>query len=318
MTQTIDLVMFMIWTRLPLLRIINNLVFRISRGTSTLEILLIKILLLTKKIRCISNLNIIVIGGCPRSGTTLARALIGMHQKIACPQQECYFLMNIKNPAILKETFDFSLEEINKLGGKYEDIVSFAENVLRLYMQKEGKQLVALKAPIYVTIIDELFHHFPNMKFIHVLRDGRDAACSLRTFPKRKIANGEIVPINIRNPFDWGIRLWVSCVNRGRKWMKSDRYIEVKYEDLVNDSVNTVKRIFDFLGVEMPDKNQLLSFYKYEKGERHPQNIEVGRPIYKTAIGRMKTDMSENEKEMFKYLAGEMLMELGYEKDLDW
>ena len=305
------------------IRLVDDLIYRISRKNLTLNILVIRILLFTKKLRYISNLNVIVIGGCARGGTTLARALIGTHPKIACPQQECNILLYIdpfyiKDPVVLEEVFNFSTKEIDYLREKCEDTVYFAENALRLYMQKEGKQFVAVKKPLYVTIIDRLFHYFPNMRFIHVIRDGRDTACSLRTFPKRKLVNGKIAPTNRKNPFDLCIRLWAASVNRGRKWMKSDQYIEVKYEDLVNDTVNTMKRIYNFLGVEMPAKNQLLSFYKDEKDEKHLQTIGVGRPIYKKSIGRWKKDMNEREKEMFKRMAGDMLIELGYEKDLDW
>ena len=44
----------------------------------------------------------------------------------------------------------------------------------------------------------------------------------------------------------------------------------------------------------------------------------MGQPIYKTAIGRWKKDMNTREKELFKKMAGEMLIELEYEKDLNW
>jgi len=302
----------------PPMGIIDTLLYELSKKELNLDILLQK-MFTTKKAPNTSDLDIIVIGGCPRSGTTLARALIGMHPRIAAPQSECHFLASLKNPNYLKNIFDFSSKEIDNIKEEFdEETIRFIEYVLRLYMKKEGKQLVALKAPVYITLSDELFNRFPNMRLIHCLRDGRDVACSLRTFPKKRIVNWKAVPVKTRNSFGWCVRAWVAHVNSGRKSMKSDKYMEVKYEDLVYAPIITMKKIFDFLNLEMPDEDQLLSYYKFEKDEKHPQNIEIGRAIYEKSIARWKTDMSNGEKEKFKKMAGELLITLGYEKDLNW
>ena len=300
-------------------RIIDALIYIISRNTMTFDTLRFKSWLFTKKSKNNSDLNLIVIGGCPRSGTTLARALISMHPEIASPKKEYNVLMIIKKEDFLKDVFDFSTEEIKTLKTKYKDNVLLAENILKLYMKKEGKQLIAVKHPYHILIIDELFHYFPNMRFIHIVRDGRDTSCSIRTHPKREIINGEVVPLNTNNPFSWCIRRWTSCISQGWKWRKSNKYIEVKYEDLVNDPVNSIGKVFKFLGLELISKDKLLNFYKYEnQDEKHLQNIEVGQPLYKKTIGRWKKDMTAKEKEMFKKMAGEMLLELGYEDNLNW
>jgi len=300
-------------------RIIDALIYIISRNTMTFDTLRFKSWLFTKKSKNNSDLNLIVIGGCPRSGTTLARALISMHPEIASPKKEYNALMIIKKEVFLKDVFDLSTEEIKTLKTKYKDNVLLAENILKLYMKKEGKQLIAVKHPYHILIIDELFHYFPNMRFIHIVRDGRDTSCSIRTHPKREIINGEVVPLNTNNPVSWCIRRWTSCISQGWKWRKSNKYIEVKYEDLVNDPVNSMGKVFKFLGLEMISKDKLLNFYKYEnQDEKHLQNIEVGQPLYKKTIGRWKKDMTAKEKEIFKKMAGGMLIELGYEDNLNW
>ena len=315
----IDTYLYQIFLNFPATRMIDNLVYKFSKSKNNLDIILTKLSLLSQNVKNVSDLDVILIAGCPRSGTTLARALIGMHPGIACPQSECYFLTLLKSPDVLKSIFNFSAEEINNFKKIFnEDATSFAEHVLKFYMQKEKKQFVALKAPIYVTIVDEIFKHFPNMKFIHCIRDGRDVVCSLRTFPKRRFVKGEIVPTNIKNPFGACIKKWISHVKLGRRWMDSDQYFEVKYEDLVNNTQIAMKKIFDFIGVEMPSKEQLQSYYKYEKDEKHPQNIEIGKPIYKESIERWKTDLSIREQEKFKKLAGDLLIMLGYENDNNW
>jgi protein-tyrosine sulfotransferase len=304
----------------PPMRVLDNLIYQVSKKELNSNIFAYKMLLLTQNLKSVSDSNLVVIGGCPRSGTTLVRSLIGMHPKIASPQAECHFLYYLKYPSVLKFTFDFSSKEIEDIKKEFSkgDYIQYLEYLLGFYMRKEGKDLVAFKAPVYVAFLNTLFHRFPNMRFIHCIRDGRDVACSLRTFPKRMIVNKKIVPVKIKNPFAWCVRSWVAHVNSGRKYKGSERYIEVKYEDIVREPITGMKRVFDFLDLKMPDGDKLLSYYKFEKDEKHPQNIEIGRPIYEKSIGRWKTDMSDSEKKQFKKMAGKLLIDLGYEKDLDW
>lgn len=299
-------------------RIIDSLIYTLSGRTAIYETLQYRIWLLTKKSRYISDFNPIVIGGCPRSGTTLARALISIHPDIASPEPEYNVLMWIKNKEILQNVMDFSSTEINELKNRWKDTISFAEHILRLYMEKQGKQYIAVKHPLHILIIDDLFRYFPNMKFIHIIRDGRDTVCSLRTHPKRKIVDGVIMPTNIINPFRWCIRRWIVCINQGKKWRESKNYREIKYEDLVTNTVDTMRDIFQFVDVKMIPKEDLLDFYKYENAKKHLQNIEVGRSIYEKSIGRWRKDMNINEKKLFKDMAGELLLQYGYEDSLNW
>ena len=298
--------------------ILDKIIFKLSKETEIYESIIFKMWLIKQKKEYVSNLNPIVIGGCPRSGTTLARALIGIHPEIASPKKEYNILMWTRQKNVLQNVFDFTNAEIQELTNSYEDHIMFSEQVLRLFINKEGKSQIALKHPFQILIIDELFKYFPKMKFVHVIRDGRDASCSLRTHPKRKMVNGEIVPNFVKNPFDWCIRRWISCINKGKKWRNSNNYIEIKYEDLVNNTIPTMQNVFSFLDLEMIPEDKLLSFYKTEKDDKHLQNIEVGMPIYKKTIGRWHNDMSPNEKDLFKRKAGNLLIELGYEKDKSW
>ena len=79
-----------------------------------------------------------------------------------------------------------------------------------------------------------------------------------------------------------------------------------------------MKKVFDFLNLDMISKERILSFYKYEDEFKHPQNIEVGKSIYGKSIGRWKRDLSKKEIKMFKRMAGDLLIELDYEYSLDW
>ena len=111
-------------------KFIDALIYKVSRGKSIIDSVAFKYWLFKRKTDYVSNLNPIIIGGCPRSGTTLARALIGIHPEIASPEKEYNTLMWIRHNDILRNMLDFTSEEDNTLKTRYRDHVRFAENVL--------------------------------------------------------------------------------------------------------------------------------------------------------------------------------------------
>lgn len=96
----------------------------------------------------------------------------------------------------------------------------------------------------------------------------------------------------------------VSSINQGKKWRGSKKYIEIKYENLINETIVQMEKVFDFLNLEMVDKDRILNFYKYEQDHKHPQNIEVGKSIYAKSVGRWKKDVSKKGIGIFKKMAG--------------
>ncbi|MFO8078084.1 MAG: sulfotransferase [Thermoplasmatota archaeon] len=308
---------YTLFKRMKTNQLLDSMIFYGSQKKWVLETLRFKYFLWIKKKKHRSDKSVVILGGCPRSGTTLLRSLLGMHPAIASPKQEYNLLAFNDNYDLLKKSFQFSEKEIDKLL-EINDHILYSEKIIDLYQHKTNSNLVALKHPYHIAIIDEIFRFFPHAFFIHIIRDGRDVSCSLRTHPKRKMQNGKIMPINTNNPFKWCVHRWISSINQGKKWRHSPHYLEIHYEDLVNHTTVTMGKIFDFLQLNMIEKKKLLDFYKFEQSTSHLQNIEVGTQLYQKSIGRWKKDMTEKEKKQFKNLAGRLLIELGYEKNTDW
>jgi len=293
-------------------------IYHISHKLATYDTIRFKLWLAVHRPKHISSLAPIIIGGCPRSGTTLARALISMHPDIALPSEEYNIVMWATKDSFLKNILRLTDDELQTLRDNTHDLITRAETALNMYLKNQGKQQIALKHPLHIVILKQLFHHFPHMKFIHVIRDGRDTVCSLRTHPKRRIHHGKIIPNAIRNPFKWCVRQWVSYILQGQQWQSNPNYLEIKYEDLVNNTIPTMEIVFQYLNLKMINPKKLLAFYKHEKGEKHLQNIEVGQPIYQKTIGRWQRDMTKKERQIFKKMAGDLLIELGYTTDTSW
>lgn len=269
-----------------------------------------------KENRSYTKRPIVIIGGVPRSGTTLVRALVGVHPDIYSPQKEFFLFPNEKwikkNIDKLGVSDDFSF-----IFNKREPVLTVFEIIENIFNTHE-KKMLNVKHPEHIIFYELISSYFLNPKFIHVIRDGRDVACSLRYFPKRKIVNGIVKPANYKNSFSNCTLWWKDYILEGLKGRETKNYLEVKYEDILEFPVDMTNKIYKFLGIKEIDRKKILGFFKDEVEVNHPQNIEVGKPMYKTSAGRWKKDMSESEKKIFKKIAGNTLIELGYEKDNNW
>jgi hypothetical protein len=87
---------------------------------------------------------------------------------------------------------------------------------------------------------------FPDAKFIHIIRDGRDVVSSLI---RKRHADG-------RPWADWETahRVWLNHVSIGCEFgrgLPARQYFELKYEDLIGDDVDYARKLFEFLGIPL-------------------------------------------------------------------
>lgn len=272
----------------------------------------------------ISSNSPIIIGGCARSGTTLMRVILDSHSNIFCgPESNIFLPLRIRTRKCIKNLswkFDVSVREIRNLLDDSRCSSEFIEKFFIRVSNLRGKKRWGDKSPKNVLRLNDIFKHFPRAKFIHMIRDGRDVACSLRTFPKRKMVDGKIIPLNTDRPIEDCIKRWVHDVNIGRKYRGDPRYIEVKYEDLIFITEKTLKELFMFL--EETFEKKILRYYEVQDSTREitkfPQNIEAMQPMYNKSVSRWRKELDDEEIRLFKKLGGSLLINLGYEDDDNW
>jgi hypothetical protein len=268
----------------------------------------------------VSQNNPVVIGGCARSGTSLLRVMVDSHPNIYCgPETGLLYLKTLSSKKIygLSQKFDIPGKQIRRLKEQTSSYIQFIESFFTLLRELAGKPRWGDKSPANVLHLDRIFRYFPNSQFIHMIRDGRDTACSLKTFPRYKMLSGKRVERDTNNPLDQCIRRWVSNVREGIRWRGDPRYIEVKYEDLIQNDEKTLRKVFNFLNE--PWEQQVIKYYEDSHDEEKMiQNPGASKPIYKTAQNRWKKEFTSEDKKLFKKLAGDLLIELKYEENKDW
>jgi len=267
-----------------------------------------------------SSASPIIVGGCGRSGTTLMRVILDTHPRICCGPESRLFQPRVPAPTKLARRFGLPADEVTRLFDTAGSQAEFIDRFFTLYSQRRQKPRWAEKTPRNVLYLDYVFEHFPNARFVHMIRDGRDTICSLRTHPRHKLVDGKLVKLNTWHPIGPCLQRWLNDVRAGLAFRGDPRYMEIRYEALVASPRETLVPLFDFLGE--PFDERVLDYHR-ERGQSRdathfPQNPEATRPMYAGAVARWQKDLSDDEIALVKREAGPLLTELGYTPDGRW
>jgi sulfotransferase family protein len=246
----------------------------------------------------------IFLGGEGRSGTTLLRVMLDAHSAISCGP-ETHFLVDEKLRRYhhhFRGTWWKRAAGYGYTTSDMDDMVrDFVRSWFETYMRRRGKRRWADKTPQTIHVLPYMWELFPTAKFVHLIRDGRDVACSI--IPQKWGPN---------NVKDAAAR-WRLCVELGVKHRGDPRYMEVRYEDLVHEPERELRRVLDFVGE--PFEPQCLEYWKAGSdlaAATESSAEQVARPVYTSSIGRWKKDLTPREQRTFTKIAGETLAFLGY------
>jgi protein-tyrosine sulfotransferase len=258
----------------------------------------------------VSDTAPIVIGGCPRSGTTLTQALLGCHPQVAAGPESTVFMRRISAGPALDERFGFAPGLVEDLQRRSASQAEFIDLFQQACLQRADKPIWSEKTPWNVLRLGFLWRHFPKARFVHVIRDGRDVACSLRRMSWSKI----MVP---DRGSDEALRecavSWRGHVAAGRRHRHDPRYYEVRYEDLVADPERQVRRLLGFLQLDWDDAVLAADgLHAALTKVGHADSNQPGRTIHRDALQRWRADLSAAEQRIVEQSAGAMLAGAGY------
>ncbi len=262
----------------------------------------------------------IALGGCGRSGTTLLRVMLDSHRRICCGPESSVFRRRAIDPDALAERFGFTHAQVRRIHASAASRPAFIEAFAGLCMDRAGKQRWAEKTPRNIGRVGAIFGCFPEARFVHVLRDGRDVACSLRTHPRHRVVDGRLVPLDTRKPIAGCARRWVRDIEGSRRWWGDPRFQVVRYEDLVLNPRPALERLMAFIGEDWDEA--MLAHAAADSPFRDPtrfaQNPEALGAVTTSSLNRWQRDLDARDRHIFKRIAGRLLVELGYAADDSW
>ena len=294
--------------------------------------------------------------GHARSGTTLLMRLTNLHPDVLCNRQAHFFSRrptlqalvadpDVANwlsrgsfrwnrgrdlsPVVMRAAADFILERDAR------------QQVARIVGDKSPNSLLNGEA---VRLMHDIY---PDARLIFIIRDGRDASLSHRfqsfidatqhlTKADWKIrADFERNPDSFRaqtgsSPSkslftEWGIRDaargWVANVIETHalgQELYQDRYLSLRFEDLLDNPTDEMLRVWDFLGADitLPGLTQSVLDAQNVNRDARWQETKAGDladAIPKGQSGSWQEFFSVRDKQVFEEVAGETLREWGYE-----
>ncbi len=248
----------------------------------------------------------IFIGGHHRSGTSLMRVILDRHPRIACgPEGKL-----LKRTSFREFHGDLESRWLPTMATKYgigaaeldHAMAAFIDHFFTRYQLRQGKQRWAEKTPGNIFHIDYLFRLFPRAQFLHMVRDPRDVYCSV---VEKMHADPAFEPLTAEQTAS----RWVAAVERGRAWRSQpDRYLEVRYEDLVREPAPSMATVLQFLGE--PWAPGVLD--STNDAQRASATSNTHRPIFATSIGRWRHELADTDLREIEGIAGPAMAELGY------
>ena len=277
----------------------------------------------------------VFIVGCPRSGTTLLKRIVGAHPDIAISRETHWITKLLGGDdgasttapvtrALLERLLaDKRFRRLRLDAAALERLIagdrpiSYAELVTAVYDQlgaREGKPFVGDKTPRYVRYVPVLHELFPHARFVHLIRDGRDVCLSVLDWERRHEAFARM-PTWERDRVSTTALWWERRVRAGREGglpLADGLYHELRYEALVADPEGSCRALCDFLA--LPYSERMISFHEgHEKHDASLSAKRAWRPIT-PGLRSWRTEMSGAALERFEAAAGELLDELGYER----
>jgi hypothetical protein len=268
--------------------------------------------------------------GCGRSGTTVLRTVLDSHPDLAVSHEGRFVYPLSRRRARYERPAGFDVDALvadlhadravrtnlgmdgddlrEALGG--DPVADYPDAVRRIfafYAARAGKRRYGDKMPAYVLHLPVLAGMFPEARFVHIIRDGRDVALSSMAVEGHRLDTVDLA-------LNWKLRVGTGRAD-GRA-LGPSRYHEVRYERLVAEPGAEVAVLCGFLDLDF--EPAMLRFSEHRAGvpEKvlvNPRHARLAEPLSPGARS-WRTHMDRRDLEVFEAAAGALLTELGYER----
>jgi len=186
--------------------------------------------------------------------------------------------------------------------------------------QGDHTGLLVEKNPRNVLRVPYVRAIFPEAKIIHVVRDGRDVACSMvpgcggKEWAHLKPPSWKQLFLCYEGPLRCALA-WKEVMEIALQDLAEVPHLQIRYEDLIRDPPGTARSLLTYLGLqehpavmEFCDKIQDTTLNSY-----HAQHqVRWYRDDHRRRVGRWRENLSEEEQGIINHLLAPLLIRLGY------
>lgn len=276
--------------------------------------------------------------GSARSGTSLLSSIIKTSSEIASYDAETLLLYSCESKygplsdSAARSRFwndwknsrqyyrsGLSEADVDAIASRCDSYIAVLGEYMNLFASRQGCQLWIDGTPSNGFCLDQIAESFPNARVIHIVRDGRAVAASLA-----KLGWTGVRAYNSMDALCYSSLKWRAAVLAASESQRilGDRYLLVKYEDLVLDSRNIIDRVSSFLGLPELDTDFLdagkARLGQNDRSTLHTPNTpfgDMGAGISTQAMERWRQQLNEVEIAAIEMHVGDTLRLMGYEPE---
>lgn len=285
--------------------------------------------------------KVVFLIGSPRSGTTWLQSLLGAHPDVITPQETDLFSNFVAplqswwdqqvalSPDVQQARRGKGLPAVLADGEYAALLADFVGGVLAaVHALDPSASIIVEKSPSHSRHTDVIARYLPDAAFVHIVRDGRDVVASLQSAARGWGSHWASASVKK------SARLWKETVEGARRASTNDRYTEVRYEGLRAGDPEPLRRAFARCGLDLTLEQcaDLMSEYSLERMASGAATSPIARGgevgsregtepagFYgKGKVGGWSESWSTNDRLLFDSVAGDLLVELGYEPDHRW
>lgn len=276
--------------------------------------------------------EIFFIGGSPKSGTTWLQLLMDAHPEINCTGEGHFADQLAPQLRQATEAYNQVINEKNamvfdRFGGfpllSNDHLLYLLTSAIALLLVQNRRarpgRMLGEKTPDNVSFFPLLQRIFPQARFIHIIRDGRDCATSGWFHNLRNDPAGARQAFGSFDQYAEGFaEYWSHVVQDGLRFaaVNPGRTAMVRYEDLCAAPAATLASLFGFLGVAaepavVEQCCQSAAFARLSGG-RAPGQEDPGSFFRRGLPGDWRNHFSAQAAKLFAERGGPVLARLGY------
>lgn len=219
---------------------------------------------------CESSTPIFIVG-MMRSGTTLMEQILSSTSEVA-DGGELRFWLDRGPKVVDPKTASVVLPMANSLISDYLDLLR----------RISSRAHVTDKMPDNYQMLGLIHILFPKAKILYMKRNAVDVALSIYMTPY------EISPAfaHVKENIVFGYKKHQELMSHWKTVLPHGSFLEVRYEDLIDQSESTIRRVVDYCGLSWDD-----AFLRHSDNTRTvntPSVWQVRQPIYATSRGKWK------------------------------
>ena len=275
-----------------------------------------------------------------RSGTTLLRSMLVAGGGISIPPESNVLPMSIlRFPVwqamgweraaynvihsleeheafpVWEASMDAAYAAARSLPQEQRSLARIVDEIFTCYAAQKfpGVDVWGDQTPLNTYYLPWILRVFPNAKYLHIVRDGRDTIASYMEKDEKEGRHdrGQMLAKHTRS--------WIMSIQETRRLERklrgTDQFLEIQYRHLVSNPEKTLGQVCAFAGIPSA-VDQMLRFHRSSttvehKYQQHHSNLS--KPLFTSSVGRWKERLRPEEQIYVTERIGRWLNELGYD-----